>query len=249
MKPRPAAAITTASALAEALHGLLGTGIHPDLPLAGHAAVLSLLQDTASLLADSLQTEARLTGTVLRFPLGISGTLLADAADSAHAELTRAGRLADAAADHLHRSHREATATAGRGAEGGSSVLAIRHAREAANRAADLADVLAATERQPDSDPAAALALITGHLQITESLTWAITHLAERCRRLREPLADAFSQHGPQARQRAARATDPLDDAAYHLDQARRNAHRAQETLTHGLALHRTGATVSGTAS
>jgi hypothetical protein len=246
MKPEPAAAITAASAAADAMGTLAAAGIPPDLPLAGHARLLSLLHDSARLLADALQTEARLTGHALMLPLGtISEILLIDDAARARGALTRAAHFTDAAADHLRQAWREAAAPAvaedGPGAGPSGDALVIRRAREASHRAADLADALTAAEHHADGG-IPALALITGHRQVAEALYAGVAQLAGTCAELREPLTDTISQLAPDGRARPGRAAGPLGDAAAQLRQAGRRVFDVQETLTGTLALHRLAA-------
>jgi hypothetical protein len=244
MKPEPAAAITAASAATEAMGTLFAADIPPDLPLAGHACLLSLLHDSARLLTDALQTEAGLTRAALMLPLDTaSEILLIDDAAQAGAALTRAATLTDAAADHLRQAWRQVIAVNRAQDEPrldiNDGALLIRRAREASHRAADLADALTAAGHQAGG--VAALPLLTGHRQVTEALRAATAQLADTCGRLPVPLADALSRLS-RTGAHAGRATGPLSDAAAQLHQARRRIGKAQEPLTRGHALHRLAA-------
>ena len=237
MKPQPAAAIAAASAATEALLDLARTGIHPDTPLAFHADQLNLMHDMTSLLADALQTEARLAAAALTLPLGTEGVPLREEADHVQARLARAGVLADVAADDLDHALRE---TRKRAAATTQDITVIpdggpmyRRARIAAHRMADLADALIAAPGQPAAEP---LAVLTGHRQITEALTTAAGHLAHACTQLTGPITGAWNPArvgaGPGRNSRATLVTAPLASAAEMLGKARRLVFDAQGQIT-----------------
>jgi hypothetical protein len=245
MRPEPAAAITAASAATEALDHLGRAGIPPGIPLAACARLTRLLYETARLLASALHTEAMLAEAVLMLTPGTAGgASLADDAARARTALTRAANLTGAAADHLRQAWREAM-SAGMPADiagPDAGAVIIRRARQASHRGAELADALTAAGRR-DGGGTPALALLTGHWQVTEALASSVASLAGTCAMLRAPLADAGSQLRPQHRARAHRAASSLDEAAAQLRPAWRRAAGARDALARGRALHQLAAT------
>jgi hypothetical protein len=234
VKPEPASAITAARALAEALSSLAGTGIPADLPLGGHARVLALLQDTARHLSDALHTEGGLTGAALmrQRDAGNESRLIEDADRARSALITAAHRTASAA-DRIREAWQEVTAT-GQSENGPmaspAGALLMRRAREASDRAADLASELAAAEQQ--AGPVPALALLTGHRQITEAFHASTASLANACTWLQNPLICTLDQLGPGGRAHTTRITGPLGEAAGLLRNAQPSITAAQVTLT-----------------
>jgi hypothetical protein len=234
VKPEPAAAIAAAGAAAEALSSLAGTGIPADLPLGGHARVLGLLQDTARHLCDSLHTEGALTEAALMLRLGAaSDTVLISDADHARDALITAAHRTDSAADRIREAWQEVTACGqsetGPMANPLAAVL-MRRAREASDRAADLAGALAAAEQQAGDVPA--VALITGHRQITQALYASTASLGQVCRWLQNPLLYTMGELGPEGSARTTGVTGPLGEAAGLLREARPCITVARVTLT-----------------
>jgi len=220
-------AVTAAGAAADVVRDLTAARPDPAAPVAVLSGMLSELHDTTLSLADALKSEARASGALLH---RVPAARAAQDHDLARDALTKAARRADTAAGLLRaawtrtREHRGLTrGTPGRGQDPGR---ALRLARAASARMADLAAAAAAGSEHLSGPRIPAAALLAGHAYVTEVLTSACAGLAAVCGALAGPLGDAYA-HTP-----GPSPVTALTGAAEQLQQAHTRATGACAALS-----------------
>ena len=190
MKLEPAAVITAVRAANRAAARLADTAIQPGMPLTGHTAVISALQDTARGLAGALHAEARLArGALAAIPQAREG----GAPDRVLISLTKSATAAENAAELLNtaraRTRRQAQAAGKADTSPDRRGQLVRVARAASRAVADLADVASGADRR--AWPGTVTPLAAGHWHITEVLSVTCEKLSQACSNLGGPLYDS----------------------------------------------------------